>query len=141
VFEVFEINFVVADNLVKLLSNHDISDGLSFVGGNNLNHGVAHFEDFLKVRKKLVSFRLFDQFLLDHFGFDYLNGDFDIFVIGDLGFEPFVEDVHAVLGIFLLLDEVFGLDYEEKSTLREVERILLELTSLIYKLISKGSCV
>ena len=132
VFKVFEVDFVVADYLVEFLSNHDVSDSLSFVGRNNLNHGVAHFEDFFKVREKLVGFGLINQFVLDHLGFNYLNGCFDVFIVGDLGFEPFFKNIHAVLCVFLLLDEVFGLDYQ-KSTLRAVERILLEFTSFMFK--------
>lgn len=130
-FKVLEVDFVVADNLIEFLTDHEVENGLSFVAGNDVDHGIANFEDFLKVGEDFVGFGGFDEFVVDHVLFDDIDGGFDVLIVGDLGFEPLIEDVHAVFGIFFLLDKVFGLDYK-RYTLRAVERKLLELMSFIW---------
>ncbi len=109
-FEVLEVDFVVADDLVEFLSDHEFLDVDSLEAGDDLNHGIADFEEFFEVGEEFGGFVGIDEFELDHLGFDELNGGFDVLVVVDLGFEPFVQDVHAVFGVFLLFEEVLSLN-------------------------------
>lgn len=56
VFEVLEVNFVVADDLVEFLSDHQLLDVDSLETGDDLNHGVADFEEFFEVREQFGGF-------------------------------------------------------------------------------------
>lgn len=108
-FEVLQVDFVVADDLVEFLSDHQFLDVDSLEAGDDLNHGVADFEELFEVGEEFGGFVGIDEFEFDHLGFDYLNGGLDVLVVVDLSFEPFVQHVHAVFGLFLLLKQVLSL--------------------------------
>jgi hypothetical protein len=109
VLEVLQVYFVVAYNLVELLPDHQLLNVDSLETRDHLHHRVADFEELLEVREQLCGFGSINQFELDHFGLDEFNGGFDVLVVVELCFEPFVQHVHAVLGVFLLFEQVLGL--------------------------------